>query len=107
MNKMQGPYPPEALTSPAPASPESWEGRHGLVRGEAYRVVRAFQDADGDLHPVGEQWSFICATFSKFDDEIQIAICRKDGTGWRVPLVWKPEKQADIIEHVESYLKAK
>ncbi|HEY4145301.1 hypothetical protein [Pinirhizobacter sp.] len=101
---MQGPYASESVISPVPPSPNSWESRHGLVRGKQYRVVKAFVDADGDAHPVGEKWTFISADFSKFDDQIQIVVHLLEGTDWKIPLIWKSEMQAVIIEHIQSYL---
>lgn len=101
---MQGPYASGSLISPVPPSPESWESRHGLIRGKQYRVVKVFVDADGDVHPVGERWEFISSGFSKFDDEVQIWVHLLDGMDWKISLIWKPGMQAEIIEHIQSYL---
>lgn len=103
---MQGPYASGSVISPVPPSPESWESRHGLVRGKHYRVVKIFVDADGDVHPVGEKWEFISSSFSKFDDDIQIGVRFLDGMDWNIPLIWKSGMQAEIIEHILDYLQA-
>lgn len=101
---MRGPYETGATASPVPASSDSWEQRHGLLRGRDYRVAKAFVDADGDTHSIGEQWSFVCGMFSKFDNEITICARRRDGGDWKIPLVWDRESQQDIIENIEAYI---
>jgi hypothetical protein len=101
---MQGPYEAGSAASPFAPTAESWESRHGLVRGTRYSVAKAFSDADGDVHHIGDKWKFLGATFSKFDDEVVISISREDGKDWKIPLIWKSQKQAEIIEQILTYI---
>ena len=99
---MQGPYHSVAdLHGPTAGD---WELRHGLTRGTKYRVAVAFSDADEYAHAVGEMWVFVGASFSKFEDEITIFVCRTDKTYWKIPLSWARQRQASVIENIERHL---
>jgi hypothetical protein len=75
-----------------------------LVQGARYRVIRRFQDADGTLHPTGEEWMFVGGIFSKFDDEMTLCIQKSDGNDWKIPLSWRIEEQKSVLEHPQEYL---
>jgi len=100
---MQGPYSQGTLANLSAPSNGDWE-RGRLVRGQAYRVIMPFQDADGQDHPVGETWIFLGQMFNKFDDELVLCV-RIDGEAeWKIPLVWQANKQEDVIENWRHYL---
>jgi hypothetical protein len=75
-----------------------------LSRGVAYRVTASFLDADGDDHHVGEKWTFRGSWFSKFDDEITLFIVHSDDSHGRIPLLWKPNAQGEVIEDASRFL---
>jgi hypothetical protein len=100
---MDGPYVPGTYKALVPPSQWDWERSH-LVRGQRYRVVKAFVDAEGDQHPVGEDWVFLMGMFSRFDNELSLCVRLASGDEWRIPLVWKPEAQQEIIENFLQYV---
>lgn len=98
---MVGPHPPGTFKPTVPKS--AWEtGR--VVRGKRYRVIRTFKDGDGDEHPVGEDWVFLMEMFNRFDDEVNLCVQSPSGEEWRIPLVWRPEAQQEIIEDFARYV---
>ncbi len=80
---MQGAYRIGSLGSPVTPAEGDWE-RTRLVRGERYRVIKPFRDADGDEHPIGEEWIFVSscsgspARADVFDESEKI--CQIGGT---------------------------
>lgn len=99
---MVGPHPPGTFKPIVP--PSAWEERRRVVRGQRYRVIRAFKDADGDEHPVGESWIFLMEMFNRFDDELNLCVRSASGDEWRISLLWKPEAQQDVIEDFFQYV---
>lgn len=84
--------------------PSDWDWeKTRLVRGERYRVIRPFADADGDEHPLGEEWQFLGSSFSKFDDELILYVRLKSGD-WEFPLIWNASKQQNVIECWREYI---
>jgi hypothetical protein len=102
---MRGPFKVRSRFPEGVLSDGSWEVIHRLQRGRQYRVVRAFSDADGDLHAVNEEWFFEGGEFSKFDDELTILKRRVDGSYWRIPLIWAKDQHGPVIEHIEEFLR--
>jgi len=77
-----------------------------LKPGLKYRVCRAFTDADGDAHSVGEEWQLRNCSFDKFDDEVTVFVTKTDGTRWSFRLTWSSCTQGDTIERPMAYLDA-
>lgn len=77
-----------------------------MQRGQRYRVAEIFIDADGDSYAVGEEWTFICGMFSKFDNEIIVCVRLQTGEDWKIPLIWDRQHQQEIIENFERYVVA-
>jgi len=100
---MNGPYEAGTFVHSHMPSELSWETRY-LKRGQAYRVTKSFQDADGDEHCVGEEWEFIESLFSKFDDELTLCVRSPTNEEWKIPLIWKPEDHEDVIEGFLDYV---
>ncbi len=101
---MKGPYSAGTHDYGVPPTQRDWEfGR--LERGHRYRVVKAFVDADGDRHDVGEEWVFVTQMFSKLDDELTICVRSESNEEWRIPMSWKPDAQQDTIEGFRHYVK--
>lgn len=100
---MRGPFKNGTHVNPVPPSEWSWE-RQQLVRGQRYRVIRPFVDGNGDPHVVGDEWVFVHAMFSKFDDLLTLCIWRASGGEWTVPLFWKKDRQEEIVKHFDDYV---
>jgi hypothetical protein len=100
---VQGPFKTGTLVNSVTRVQGHWESR-SFVRGEIYRVVKSFVDAEGDPHLVGESWIFIGAMFSKFDNELTVCIRLMSGEEWKFSLIWKKDKQQDVIEHWRQYV---
>jgi hypothetical protein len=81
----------------------SWE-RGRISRGELYRVVVSFADADADQHHVGEQWTYIGSLFSKFDNDVTLFVSGSDGANFQFPLHWTPDTQEHVIENILTYI---
>ena len=67
-------------------------------------VVEAFTDADGDLHPIGEAWTFEGLWFNKFNNEVTVFVTPSGGPSQTIPLLWMPDRQQDVIQHFDTYL---
>ncbi len=75
-----------------------------MKRGAWYKVTKPFEDADGDMHPEGESWQFMCSMFSRYEDELSLFVRTHSVSEWKFSLVWKPEQQQDIIENFSDYV---
>lgn len=100
---MKGPVRDRTFAFPEPKH-WIWERRGYLVQGQLYRVVTAFVDADGDEHPVDEEWEYLGGAFNKFYNEVEFWIRRASGEEWMIPLIWHPDNQQDVIEHTQRYI---
>lgn len=82
---------------------QPWEAGN-VERGARYRVLRLFQDADGDRHPVGEEWVLVSTGFNKFDNELELRV--RDGSGgeWIIPLGWDQDRQQEVLERWSNYV---
>ncbi len=76
----------------------------GLSKGGLYRVAKMFQDADGDIHPSGEEWSFIGATALNKDGVQTLRVQRTNRTVWTFSLSKSVPQQQDVLEHLHEYL---
>lgn len=81
----------------------NWE-RNCLIRGEQYRVIKPFFDADQKEHPVGEEWIFISSMFSKFDDEYILQVSPFNGGKNSLRLRCEKDQQDEIINHFINYV---
>jgi hypothetical protein len=69
-----------------------------------YRVVKAFVDADGTLHPVGEEWTYIDRKFSRFEDEYIVSVRFASGLAGSFGLICEEDKQYAIVRHFDEYV---
>jgi hypothetical protein len=42
--------------------------------------------------------------FSKFEDELILGVSKGGPNEWAVPLLWKEDKQQNIIENITAFL---
>jgi hypothetical protein len=86
------------------ASGTPWERSHA-VRGQSYHVVTDFQDADGDWHRVGEDWSFLGSGFDKVEDRMWLGLRKADASEWLLPLDWSKVPQGDVLDKWAHYVR--
>ena len=79
-----------------------------LEVGRKYRVIRAFTDFDGQLHPVDETWRFRGTSFLPYDNGLSLFDSTKCRDGdWRdtqIRMRWADEDQGGIIDALADYL---
>lgn len=80
-----------------------WEERY-LKRGRRYRVTKAFSDDGGVRHPVGEEWTFLGSTFSRFDDLHILGIKMPSGQVAQLPLCTDRDRQGEVVAHFDQYV---
>jgi hypothetical protein len=97
---MYGPCPAGHWTANAPA-----RGHDHLQPGARYEVVQAFTDFDGDLHAVGESWTFLTSSFAPYDDGLGLFVSLDGVREWQIRLCWRPEDQGAIIDALQSYVR--
>ena len=76
-----------------------------LTPGVRYVVCAAFRDFDGDPHPEGESWTFLGHNFSPYDDGLSLFVSLADGFESHIPLQWRAEAQADVIDALGNYVR--
>lgn len=94
-------------STPQPAGTwsEQADASHDFLRaGRRYRVTSAFVDYDRDLHPVGETWFFLGASFLPYDDGVSLFVSFDEGQEWQIRLQWRPEEQGHILDALADYL---
>ena len=77
-----------------------------LVAGCRYVVVAEFADYDGDIHPEGENWTFLGANFLPHEDGQSLFVSCDDKREWHIRLCWLDEEQANVLDHFARYVKA-
>jgi hypothetical protein len=74
-----------------------------LIPGTTYRVIAAFEDYDGSIHPVGELWRFVGKNFLPYEDGLTLLI-EQDGKQGSIRLQWRDETQAPIIDAFSDFV---
>lgn len=74
-----------------------------LLPGQTYRVVAAFRDYDGIVHPVGEHWRFIGKNFLPYEDGLTLLV-ERNGQTMSLRLQWRDESQGRIIDDFSDYV---
>lgn len=77
-----------------------------MVAGGRYVVVVPFTDFDGDVHPIGEAWTFLGATFLPHDDGQTLFVTLDGEREWHIRLQWRAETQAEILDHFDTYVQS-
>jgi hypothetical protein len=97
---MYGPKPQGTWTARAHGG-----GDHQSLRvGQRYRVILQFADYDKSIHPVGEEWTFLGHSFLPYEDGMSFFVSLDDVQEWHLRLQWRPEEQAEILDHLDRYL---
>jgi hypothetical protein len=75
-----------------------------LAVGQRYCVIKEFVDFDGDLHPVGESWTFLGQSFLPYDDGLSLFVSLDAERECHIRMQWRPEAQGAIIDDLESHV---
>jgi len=75
-----------------------------LCVGRRYRVRRAFTDHDRDVHPVGEEWTFLGHAFLPYHDGLSWFVSFDGAHEWHIRMQCRPEEQASIVYNLSEYL---
>ena len=83
----------------------SLEARHAFLEaGKRYRVIREFTDFDGDVHRVGEEWTFLGSSFVPYEDGLSLFVSFDGASEWQIRMQWRPEAQGRVLDALSSYL---
>jgi hypothetical protein len=77
-----------------------------LRAGQRYRVIREFVDFDKDVHLPGEEWVFLGHSFVPYDDGMSFFVSLDGVREWQIPLQWRPDQQAEILDNLANYVSA-
>ena len=75
-----------------------------LKAGRRYRVLRAFTDYDGDVHPPGEEWTFLGTSFLPYDDGLSLFVSLDGRQEWQMRMQMRPEAQGAVLDALESFI---
>lgn len=78
-----------------------WE-RSYLERGRLYRVIKDFSDDDGVHHPVGEEWTFLGSTYSRYDGLRILGVRMPSGQVTQLTL--RDSKQREVLHDFDQYV---
>ena len=80
---------------------------HGYLHMEAgkrYRVVKEFKDFDGQVHAVGETWTYVGTAFLPYDDGRSIFVSLDGEREWHIRMQDREEEQRGILDDLKSYV---
>lgn len=99
---MYGPK-PAGFWSRKTSVPHGTPYRH-LVAGQAYRVVQAFVDFDGDAHAVGEAWTFVGWSYLPHDSGLSLFVSLHGDDEWHIRMMCVPEEQGPIVDRLAEFV---
>ena len=71
-----------------------------------YRVIKAFVDHDRDLHPEGEEWTFLRSAFVPYHSGMSWFVSFDGVEETHIRLQSIPEEQGEILNNLAEYLVA-
>lgn len=74
-----------------------------LTPGKTYRVIAAFEDYDGRIHPVGERWRFVGKNFLPYEDGLTLRM-EQNGRESSIRLQWRDETQGQIVDAFSDFV---
>ncbi|MEH3041234.1 MAG: DUF3601 domain-containing protein [Sphingomonas paucimobilis] len=75
-----------------------------LRPGRLHRVVKAFADLEGQMHPVGETWTFLrCEPFPQ-DDGISWFVAPFNGPERHIRLQRQPYDEHGVLEYLDDHV---
>ena len=98
-------YGPEAIGHwSGHTAPNSGNKHQFLEAGLNYRVVRAFTDHDGHVHPEGESWRFLGSAFLPYDDGLSWFVSLDGKREWHIRMQWRAEEQGAVVDNLAQYV---
>ncbi len=77
-----------------------------LEAGTRYRVIKAFTDHDRDVHPEGEEWTFLRSSFVPYHSGMSWFVSFDGVAETHIRLQSIPEEQGEILDNLADYLVA-
>jgi hypothetical protein len=77
-----------------------------LEPGTRYRVIKSFVDHDRDLHPEGEEWTFLRSAFVPYHSGMSWFVSFDGVEETHIRLQSIPEEQGEILNNLAEYLVA-
>ena len=77
-----------------------------LEPGTRYRVIKAFTDHDRDIHPVGEEWTFLRSAFVPYHSGRSWFVTFDNVEEKHIRLQGIPEEQSEVLDNLAEYLVA-
>ncbi len=74
-----------------------------LLPGKTYRVVAAFKDYDGIIHPIGESWRLLKKSFLPYEDGLSLFV-EMNGQEIQIRLQWRTESQGELIDGFSNFV---
>jgi len=75
---------------------KEWQRAYeGLTAGTRYEVCREFVDADKQIHPEGETWTFLGYSYHQMDEGYSFFVTLDGSQEWHIPLQ-RPEDNSVI-----------
>ena len=73
-----------------------------LYSGDYVKVIKAFKDYDGFIHPIGEKWYFACQYFlqSEYGDVLYISTDKIN-----IDTIYLEDREDNLYAHPEKYFK--
>jgi hypothetical protein len=84
--------------------PNCGKNHQSLRSGKRYRVIKPFQDYDGDRHNPGERWTFLGYSFLPYEDGLSWFVSLDDLREWCIRLQWRAEAQGEILNNLSHYI---
>jgi hypothetical protein len=86
-----------------------WSSQFGSSRtfpqmGMRYRVIREFKDDDAELHPVGEEWTFLGCSYIPYHSGAGFVVSFDDRQECLITFLDMPEGQGEVLANLEQYL---
>ncbi len=75
-----------------------------LAPGQRCRVVCAFVDHDGIVHPVGETLRFLRSDFLPYENGLSLFVAMPGGAERQIRLQWRPEAEGPVIDALDQYV---
>ena len=77
-----------------------------LEPGQRYRVIKAFTDHDRDVHPEGEEWTFLRSAFVPYHSGLSWFVSLDGVQETHIRMQAIPEEQGPILNSLAEYLVA-
>ena len=72
--------------------------------GMRYRVIREFKDDDAQVHPVGEEWTFLGSNYIPYHSGAGFVVSFDDKQECLITFLDMPEGQGEVLANLEQYL---